>query len=235
MDPSCCGKMWEPGIVSDTAVIRIVEGMAAAADVAASVAKGLSGANASFTGFDGLVREANSSQVSTALAGHGKSCDIARMVRNCGRVRSTIWRTPGVSSEDREGQLHSVSWEACSGDKRLRREDSVFLVSREQLLCIHDVPVSRCVKGYNPVYFSSVQAPRVGFRSAPRRDIESVFKRGDDVLNEFGNGGYVLFKELEPICVGVYLREYDFLPTKERFLENVLESTSELDRAKYGF
>lgn len=42
LDPSRYGKLWMPGLFSESSVIRIVEGMSAAADVASSITKGLS-------------------------------------------------------------------------------------------------------------------------------------------------------------------------------------------------
>lgn len=82
LDPSRYGKLWTPGLFSETSVIRIIEGMSAAADVASSITKSLSSANVSFTGFSGLEREANCELVSTALAAEmssfATSQDISR-------------------------------------------------------------------------------------------------------------------------------------------------------------
>ena len=33
-----------------------------------------------------------------------------------------------------------------------------------------------------------------------------------------------MLKELEPVCIGVYLRDYDVLPGRDRFLENVIKA-----------
>lgn len=104
-------------------------------------------------------------------------------------------------------------------DHRLKRDDGVFLASREQLLCMHDISVSRAIARYI-ARLSSLQGSV--FVPGPAV-IEPVFSWGDNILSEFGNKGYILIKELEPLCVGVYLKEYDVLPTKDDFLRNVLK------------
>ena len=38
---------------------------------------------------------------------------------------------------------------------------------------------------------------------------------GDSILTAHGNDWYKVVKELEPVCIGVYFKEYDALPESD--------------------
>ena len=211
----------------------------AGAEVAESVIQGLSKRNPEFTSFKAMEAEANKEDVAQALAHVGESFRTSAMWTTvvdtiAGTISSPLRGCKSVITEHLDFyicQLCTVIRDKRTHTSRGGQGAKWTLASNEQILMIHDISVARAVARYLTALSGQQGSPFMPDVST----IDSVFSWGDQILEHAGNDGYKVVKELEPVCVGVYLRDYDVLPGKERFIANGVDGAPIIDESDPGF
>lgn len=103
-------------------------------------------------------------------------------------------------------------------------EKKFLLLSSDQILLLSDTMTSRFhslvnVSLYNQIYPYLLPSLEI---------VREVYDWMNEVLERFGNNGYNLLKQLEPICIGVFLDQYDPLKISKTFLQNIISDTEKI-------
>ncbi|UHK03262.1 MAG: RNA-dependent RNA polymerase [Hangzhou scotinophara lurida lispivirus 1] len=97
------------------------------------------------------------------------------------------------------------------------------LLSYDQLLLIVDTVSSR----FLTLLFILLH-PKDQSVNLPSKDLlQDFYKWGDDIINKYGNEGYNVVKQIEPICIAVYLRNWDKLYDANKFLNHLIDKAEE--------